>query len=76
MTVNKCYNCYYSGENIGYMPSTGEKCEGICYANFQCTHFAHGNGYCFMFSDFRGLFSEHEAGWTCGNISSRLNLVG
>ncbi len=24
MTVNKCYNCYYSGENIGYMPSTGE----------------------------------------------------
>jgi hypothetical protein len=29
-----------------------------------------------MFSDFRGLFPEHEAGWTCGYIPSRLNLVG
>jgi hypothetical protein len=29
-----------------------------------------------MFSDFRELFPEHEAGWTCGYIPSRLNLVG
>ena len=64
------HNCDFAGHDITSKDSRSEECGDLCIDNYDCTHFTHGNGVCYLK---RGdnLNAVGSSGTVCGFVQCR-----
>jgi hypothetical protein len=64
-------NCDFEGHDIGQIESPGDKCGGICLANFECSHFRYDGKFCRIKKAPLSISRKAINGGACGFIPSR-----